>query len=87
MRNLLAALAILAILLGVAFYAAGWLTYRKTDSATTIELKTEKIERAAENAVDEGRQLLDEVIEPKPRTEHPVREDLPVEPDPVVPPT
>lgn len=92
MRNLLAALAIIAILLGVAFYAAGWMTYRKTDSTTTIELKTEKIEKAAENAVHEGRQLLDDVIEPKPRTEHPVSKEVPVEtnpvePDPVVPPT
>lgn len=94
MRNLLATLAIIAILLGIAFYAAGWMTYRKTDSTTTIELKTDKIERAAENAVHEGRQLLDDVIEPKPRTEHPVSKELPVEtnpvpvePDPVVPPT
>ena len=48
MRNLLAALAIIAILLGIAFYAAGWMTYRKTDATTTIELKTDKIERAAD---------------------------------------
>lgn len=93
MRSLLAGLAIIAILLGVAFYAAGWMTYRKTDSTTTIELKTDKIEQAAENAVRDGRELLDDilepkpVLEPKPRTEHPVSEELPVEPDPVVPPT
>lgn len=94
MRSLLAGLAIIAILLGVAFYAAGWMTYRKTDSTTTIELKTDKIEQAAENAVRDGRELLDDVLEPRiePRTEHPVSQEVPVEanpvePDPVVPPT
>lgn len=87
MRSLLAALAVIAILLGVALYAAGWMTYRKNDSTTTIELKTDKIEQAAENAVRDGRELLDDVLEPKPRTEHPVSKEVPVEPDPVVPPT
>jgi apolipoprotein N-acyltransferase len=88
MRSLLAALAVIVILLGVVFYAAGWMTYRKTDSTTTIELKTDKIEQAAEKAAREGRELLDDVLEPKPRTEHPVsQEDPHIEPDPVVPPT
>lgn len=63
MRNLLATLAILGILAAVGFYAAGWLQYRKTDSSATIELQTRQIEDAAKRSVEEGRELLEDVIE------------------------
>ena len=77
MRNLLATLALLAIVLAVGLYAAGWLKYHKDGSTATIEIKTEQIEDAAGRAVEDGRDLLDDVLE-----EHPVKE---VEPAPVKP--
>ncbi len=76
MRNLLATLALLGILIAVGFYAAGWLQYHKNDSSATIEIKTDRIEAAAERAVQDGKELLDDVIE------QPLHQ---VEPQPVKP--
>jgi len=63
MRNLLATLALLGILIVVGFYAAGWLKYHRNESSATIEIKTRQIENAAERAAEEGKELLEEVIE------------------------
>jgi hypothetical protein len=61
MRNTLAALAVLAILIGVGFYAAGWITYRKDDTRATIEIKTDRIEAAGARTVEQGRDLLEDI--------------------------
>lgn len=76
MRNLLATLALLAIVLAVGLYAAGWLNVQRNDSSTTIELETDRIEEAAERAVEDGRDLLDDAIE-QPAIEQPVIEKDP----------
>jgi hypothetical protein len=81
MRNFLATLAILAILAGVGFYAAGWMTYHKDDTSATINIRTSEIERAAERTIDKSKDLLDDVID------HPVHKLDPVPPEtkPVTP--
>jgi hypothetical protein len=82
MRNLLATLALLAIIAGVGFYAAGWMTYHKDESGATVNIKTHEVERAAERAVNKTHDLLDDVID------HPVHKVDPTpEPVPTVPPT
>jgi hypothetical protein len=63
MRNLLATLALLMIVVVVGLYAAGWLQYRTNESSATIEIQTQNIENAAGRAVEDGRELLEEVIE------------------------
>jgi hypothetical protein len=81
MRNFLATLALLAILAGVGFYAAGWMTYHKDDNSATINIQTKQIERAAERTIDKSKNLLDDVID------HPVHrlDPAPVEAKPVTP--
>src|SRR5687768_11087561 len=79
MRNLLATLALLMIVVVVGLYAAGWLQYRTNDSSATIEIQTKNIENAAGRAAEEGRELLEEVIE------QPVITPAPVEPKPKSP--
>jgi hypothetical protein len=85
MRNFLAAVAVLAILAGVGFYAAGWLTYRKDDGGATVNIKTREVERAAERAVDKTKNLLDDVIDQPVHHVDPVPATPPVERQPVVP--
>jgi PBP1b-binding outer membrane lipoprotein LpoB len=63
MRSLMGSIAILALILGVCFYAAGWLTYHQTDHTATLELQTDKVEAAAEEAVERGRELLKDITE------------------------
>jgi hypothetical protein len=66
MRNFLATLAVLAILAGVGFYAAGWMTYHKDEHGATVNIKTNEIERAAGRTVEKGKDLLDDVIDEQP---------------------
>jgi hypothetical protein len=65
MKEFLATLAIIAIIAGIGFYAAGWLTFDQSDDRTTIELKTNEIKQAADETAEtvskETRQLVDTV--------------------------
>lgn len=74
MRNLLATLALLAIVIAVGFYAAGWLRYHKTDKSANIEIKTEQIEETAGRAAQRGKELLEDVLEQPVNTVEPVQE-------------
>jgi hypothetical protein len=92
MRNFLATLALLAILAGVGFYAAGWLTYHKDNNSATVNIKTNEIERAAERTIDKSKDLLDKVIDqpvhkldPAPPETAPVTPINPDETQPVKP--
>src|SRR5688500_3035813 len=52
MKEFLATLAIIAIIAGVGFYAAGWLTVQQADNETTIEVRTGDIKRAADETAE-----------------------------------
>lgn len=69
MKTLLASLALLAIILGIGFYAAGWLTVERDADRATIELDTKAIDKAADQALEKSKRLIDQAVEPDPTTD------------------
>lgn len=60
MQRFLAVLAVIVALALVGMYAAGWLTFQARDETTTIEVKTGEIKDAAEEAVDQSREMIED---------------------------
>jgi uncharacterized protein HemX len=60
MQRFLAVLALIVVLALVGMYAAGWMKFQASDETTTIEIKTGEIKDAAENAVDQSRELIED---------------------------
>jgi hypothetical protein len=58
MKQFLAALAILVLLIGVGMYAAGWLKFDREPGRATIEINTQKLEESAEDVAEESRELV-----------------------------
>jgi hypothetical protein len=58
--KLFISLCVLVVAIVVVGYEAGWVTFQQDDQQerATIEVETGKVRRAAEEAVDKGRELL-----------------------------
>jgi hypothetical protein len=58
--KLFISLCVLIVAIAVVGYEAGWVTFQQDDQQerATIEVETGKVRRAAEEAVDKGRELL-----------------------------
>lgn len=63
MKQLLAVIAILLLLAAVAMYAAGWLKFDREPGRATIEINTQKVEEAAEDAAKSGRELVNQAAD------------------------
>jgi hypothetical protein len=63
MKQLLAIVAILILVLGVGMYAAGWLRFDREPGRATIEINTEKIEEATEDAAERSRELVNQAAD------------------------
>lgn len=62
--HMLGGLALLVAVAAVGLYLAGWLMVESGPDTATIQLKTREIKQAAEQAVDQGRAVLNDVVEP-----------------------
>jgi len=60
MKRALAVIVLLAIVLAVGMYAAGWVTFERTPGRASIELNTEKMDEAAHRAAEGSREMLNE---------------------------
>lgn len=69
MKTLLASLALLAIILGIGLYAAGWLTVERDADRATIEIDTGAIDNATDQALEKSKQWIDETVKPDPTTD------------------
>lgn len=63
MRRALAVIALLAIVLVVGMYAAGWMTFERTPGRLGIELNTQEIDEAAQRAAETSREVLHEAAD------------------------
>ena len=52
---------LILIIIGLLMIFAGWLTIVKTGDQTSINIETRKIERATEQAIDRGRDAIQNV--------------------------
>lgn len=83
----LGTIALLAIIVGVFCYANGWLTLQKNSATTTIELKTGQMRDAADRAIEQGKDAIENATKQQPVTtdaapEEPVVAPLPPQPIP-----
>jgi uncharacterized protein HemX len=63
MTRILGAITLLVLIAGLGLYAAGWLSWNKSADRTTIEIETKEIQRATEDAVEKGKQLVEESLD------------------------
>lgn len=63
MKQALAIIALLAVVLAVGMYAAGWLTFERTPGRASIELNTEKIDEATQRAAEGSREMVNEAAD------------------------
>jgi hypothetical protein len=63
MKQFLAAVAILLLLIGVGMYAAGWLKFDREPGRATIEINTEKLEESAEDVAEGSRELVNQAAD------------------------
>lgn len=77
MRQLLGTFAIVALVAAIVCYANGWLVFHKTSQSTTVEIKTEQIKDAADRAVQQSKEFIQDSATPQPS---PIARPTPVTP-------
>lgn len=68
MRNFIGGLAIIAILIGVGCFAAGWIRFQNTSDSAVMEIKTQQMKDAANKAIEQGKEMVDKATQPAPTT-------------------
>lgn len=63
MKDIFVHLVLLAVIAVVVMAWLGWISFSRTDDRATIEINTQKIEQAADKAVQTGRDLANETSE------------------------
>jgi hypothetical protein len=63
MQRVLGTIALLMLIVGLGLYAAGWLSWDNTTERATIEIETGEIKRATEEAVEKGKEFVEESID------------------------
>lgn len=51
---------LIVLIFGVVSYANGWLVFDNTDGSTNVEVKTDEMKQATEDAVKKGGELIEQ---------------------------
>lgn len=63
MTRLLGTITLLVLIAGAVFYAAGWIKFERSPDRTLIEIESQRIEEATRDAVEQGRQTIEETFD------------------------
>lgn len=53
--------AVILIFLGVIAYASGWISFQTTGEKATIEMNTGEMKKAADKAMEKGKEFIEKV--------------------------
>ena len=63
MKDLIVRVVLVLVIVVVAMAWLGWLSFDRTDDSATIKVNTHEVERAADKAVQAGREIAEETKE------------------------